>query len=251
MTMKCTICSHSKRLQIDREIIEGGNLSKIARKYKVSYNAIYYHSNNHLTRQLIQAYATKETNENFDLLGRIDKIVTRTEKIFHRNFDEGKDGVALKALDSQRNTFELLAKISYTLHQVKLAEIECMTIDKQENTKHQEFANKMDVLNMPEMEMLNKLVKKVENSDAKTIIIPEPSDNIRGEADVILNKVPKQSRTKPKVEKSIKPKRIRTQQPEDENLKVKPIPPVDLDPKKHKDDDDNENTFNKGLFSDF
>ena len=48
----------------------------------------------------------------------------RNMVIFHRNFDEKKDVLALKALAEQRSILELLAKISHTLHQNKITELE-------------------------------------------------------------------------------------------------------------------------------
>lgn len=60
---------------------------------------------------------------------RVDKLLGRVEKIFRRNYRKGKDMVALKALSEERNTIELLAKVSFALHQNQLAEVE------QENRK--------------------------------------------------------------------------------------------------------------------
>jgi len=83
--MTCKICSNPKRLQIDREIVSGGNLSSIAKKYSIPYNSLYNHAQSHISRQLVQAYRKKELEHNMDLLQRIDQIVARAEDIFHRN----------------------------------------------------------------------------------------------------------------------------------------------------------------------
>ena len=36
MPMACVICNHGKRLEIDREIIQGKSMAGISRKYNVS-----------------------------------------------------------------------------------------------------------------------------------------------------------------------------------------------------------------------
>jgi len=122
MANKCIVCSDLRRVKIDRAIVEQGNLAKIAETFDISYNSLYQHSKNHVSRQMSQAISTLQAEQSFDLVTRIDSIVNRCEDIFNRNYEAGLDLVALKSLDSQRATLELLAKISYNLSQSKQAE---------------------------------------------------------------------------------------------------------------------------------
>ncbi len=68
MTQVCQICSHSKRLELDRSIVQGGNLSKIAKKFDVPYQSLYRHTQEHVSRQLAQAWAKKELMASMDIL---------------------------------------------------------------------------------------------------------------------------------------------------------------------------------------
>lgn len=178
--MKCLICSDSRRLEIDREIVSSGNIAKIAKQFGVSYSSLYAHSLSHVTRQLATALEKRDTEESFNLLGRIDTIIQRAESIFHRNFEKGSDVTALKALDSQRSTIELLAKISYSLHQAKLAEMEMLNhnSDGDHEEREQEFQESLSILTIPELELLQKLQTKISTQDSKMIIIPEQPDPV-------------------------------------------------------------------------
>ncbi len=129
MAMTCQVCNNSHRLEIDRQLVQGISCQKIAKQYGVDSQAVWRHKENHLSRQLTKAWETKEAMENMDLLSRIDKLLSRTEKIFKRNFAREKDALALKALSEQRSTFELIAKISYALHQAKVAELEAAKME--------------------------------------------------------------------------------------------------------------------------
>lgn len=124
MGLSCSVCNHSKRLEIDREIAQGKSYSGIARSYGLHNEAVRRHAENHLSRQLRQAYELKEREHGMDLLNRIDEILNKAESIFQRNYDKGKDKIALQALSEQRNTIELLAKVSYYLHEAKRLEAE-------------------------------------------------------------------------------------------------------------------------------
>lgn len=173
--MKCSICCHPNRLAIDREIVKNGNLSAIAKNFGVGYNSLYAHSKDHVSRQLTQAFEKKALEENFDLLGKIDRIITRAEDIFQRNYKNKHDVTALKALDSQRNTIELLAKISYSLHQAKVAEIELKRMEQgdDEQDELEDYQQKLSILTMDELKLYQQLVNKIETGNKSILVIPE------------------------------------------------------------------------------
>jgi len=226
MTMQCKICSHSKRLEIDREVVRSGNLAKIAKEFGLPYSSLYAHAQNHVTRQLATAWEKKEMEESFDLLNRIDSIISRTEKIFKRNFDAQKDSLALKALDSQRNTIELLAKISYSLHQAKLAEVELMREQSGESqTALQEEQNeRLRILTTPELEMLERLTRKVSMQSSEIIIPEKPRNAPLSISDDI--DIPQKMKRGAKVSKTASPRSI-----EDEfnsDLVVRTISPREI-----------------------
>lgn len=124
MTQVCKICCDSNKLSIDRQIVQGANLAKLAKDYNVPYGSLYNHAQEHLSRQLTQAYQKRDALENLNLLGEIEDVLSKAKQIFDRNFAKGKDLVALKALGETRNSLELLAKIASFLHQSRAMELQ-------------------------------------------------------------------------------------------------------------------------------
>jgi hypothetical protein len=192
--MTCKICNHPNRLEIDREVVKGLSLAAIARKFDVNYNGLSNHANNHIARQLAQVWEKRALEEKTNMLERIEQIVDRAEDIFNRNYKAKKDSLALKALDSQRNTFDLLLKISTALHQAKLVELE---IKRQESgiaeaeSKNAITAENLKVLNPTEQNLLKQLLLKVVRRDADMKIVPRtptefPRPRRRTEVDPIV-----------------------------------------------------------------
>lgn len=174
MPRSCQVCNHPKRLQIDREIIDGKSKSGIASGYGVPAHSLSYHAEHHLSRQLTQAYEKKGLAESMDLLSRIDKILSRAEKIFTRNYEKnnmGGDTLALKALGEQRSTIELLAKISAYLHQARLAELE----NNQNHFQQEQQALRqegMARLSFDELEVLLYLQRRMQGEEVPDADIP-------------------------------------------------------------------------------
>lgn len=173
MQERCHVCQSSHRLQIDRALVQGRSKASISREFGISEQSLTNHEKKHLSHQLATAWEKKEMDENFSLLGRIDKILVRAEKIYKRNYEQGKDGTALKALSEQRSTIELLARISAYLHQTKLLELE-MERERQRHMGGLLDEDKLDVLTAAEFDMLERLAIKVENQSSEIIIEDEP-----------------------------------------------------------------------------
>ena len=168
----CEICSNENRNDIDKELLDGRTMASVSRKYGVSESSLCFHKNhNHISKRLEKSYALRQQDENFDLLNRIEKIIKDAEIIFKRNFDKHKDRIALKALDSQRATFDLLAKISYAHHQAKLIELEIL--QQSNNDRNNEvaentakaFVDSLEILSDDEMTVWEKLYNKILSQD--------------------------------------------------------------------------------------
>jgi transcriptional regulator with XRE-family HTH domain len=160
----CSICNCRDRLQIDREVVEGHSYEAIARRFGVSSGSISNHARVHLSRQLVAAYEKKELTEGLDLLSRIDKILSRAEAIFERNFKKHHDVTALKALGEQRQTIDMLARIAQYLHEARAAELQSKQSD--DEARHegelQEFASLIcDRLTPAELDLFEKLSAKI------------------------------------------------------------------------------------------
>jgi hypothetical protein len=175
MPQVCQICNHPERLAIDREIVAGKSKTFIAKKFLVSLGSVVHHGEKHLSRQLCQAHQKRDLAESMDLLSRIDSIIDRAESIFKRSYERKSlagDEVALKALNSQRSTLELLVRISEFLHQARLAEL-------QNNQEHfqseheRQYAEGLKLLTTEELQVLTYLQMKMTGEDIPDSLIPD------------------------------------------------------------------------------
>ena len=211
MTMVCQVCNHPKRLEIDRELVQGKSHQKIAKQFGVDAQAVWRHSRNHLSYQLSKAYETKELGESMDLLARIDQIINRAEQIFQRNYDKESlsgDTLALKALSEQRSTIELLARISAFLHESRAMELQRSqgSYEERRKAEEQEYIEKvLDRLNPAEADLWCSLLEKIHGSRDDQIVPyektvwPDDSDAIifNEDDEPVPPSKPKRKRIKP------------------------------------------------------
>jgi hypothetical protein len=174
MATPCSICIHEKKLDIDRAIVRGGSIASVARNFCVSPQALWHHSKNHISKNLVKAMEKQDMANSLDLMTTIDTMLKRSEAILERNFRDGNDVTALKALDSKRNIIDLLAKISYQLHQAKLAEVELARLQAEpdESETIEKQTKELRVFNTTELEMYFKLLNKLVTQDHSIEVIP-------------------------------------------------------------------------------
>ena len=158
-------------------MVSGQVVLHLAKKYGVNEWAMYNHRNNHMSRQLIKAYEIKEQEHGLNLLERIDKIISRAERIFRRNYAAKRDGTALKALDSQRATFELLCKISAHLHAVRAQEQE-QNILEEEHHAEQDAAKALQILTNDELLVYRNIITKLQTKDKNMNCLEAVSANL-------------------------------------------------------------------------
>lgn len=124
MSRVCQVCNNSQRLDIDRELVQGKIISKLALEYKVPAHSLRYHQEHHLSRQLVQCRERKDILENILNLERLERAMVKVESILDRNYESGQDMIALAANRELRGVFETLARISDALLEVKRLEFE-------------------------------------------------------------------------------------------------------------------------------
>ena len=233
MTQKCQVCDHPNVKEIERQIVSGKNLSKLSKDYKVSYNSMYNHSQHHVTRQMATAQAQKQMSESMHLLERIDDLIGRTENIFQRNYDKKKDGMALKAIAEQRQTFELLCKISAYMHEHKRMELEEKQLqygDKEEQEQEKNvqalFDEAEQKLNKLEQELFFSLLSKV--LDEEDFAVEKTTEQIINQ---FVEFKPKKLDTAPfevqdyeVYKKERKRKRVRKEQEQEKEQEKEPTP---------------------------
>lgn len=142
----CSICSHSKRLDIDRQIARGQSLTAVCRAFQVSRDALANHRDKHLSRQLSQAIRRQQALDSIDILGDLDGLIKRTRSILDMAEDRKKFNVALSALRELRGFYELLAKIAAYLHESQAAEREQEGIERDEELRQEQERQAAELL---------------------------------------------------------------------------------------------------------
>ena len=160
MGQACQVCNHPKRVEIDRELIQGKSVASLARRCGVSEAALYNHRDNHITRQLATAMAQKKLHQSMDLIGDIDELLRRTKRIMNKAEEKDNLTLELRAIAEARSSYELLSKIALTLHQIRVLELE-----QERQQQKQENTVDLSILNDRELAMFERLVRKINKGD--------------------------------------------------------------------------------------
>jgi len=170
--MKCKICSHPNKLQLEKQYIQGIAVAKIARENGLSENSTRNHMQNHISRQMMTSSKTQQVVASMELLTDIEELVNRTKTILAHAEDKKQYGLALGAIREVRGSYELLAKISWALHQARLSELEIERAKQREPDPEQaKVLNEMlDVLSPDEYDLYSQLNAKMLNKDPDIVI---------------------------------------------------------------------------------
>ena len=79
--LRCTICNHPARPQIDLAIATGLSKRAIAQRFSVSHDAVWRHAQAHLTAEMRAALATKLLQREGDMrrIGFVTATLSRTQ----------------------------------------------------------------------------------------------------------------------------------------------------------------------------
>ncbi len=119
MAMRCTVCSHEKKRQIDRAIVKSIAHTKIAKTYGVSNQSVRNHAMNHLSKKLLQSEETKELLHSSTLLKEMQELVETAKRILARAESNGHSMISLAAIKELRQIFEFWTKIRLYLQENK------------------------------------------------------------------------------------------------------------------------------------
>ncbi len=112
MPRSCTVCSHHKREEIDRALVEGVAAAEISGRYRtLGERAVRRHRSNHLPAKLVMAEKAAEVAEADDLLEQVGDLQRRALAILDRAEEAGALRTALSAIREARGNLELLAKL--------------------------------------------------------------------------------------------------------------------------------------------
>lgn len=111
MAQECSICTHSRRAEIDQAIARGDAHRAIAREFGVSRHALDRHKKNgHIAQQIAKAAEAKEIAQAETLIDEVTALKARALTILDNAETEGTREACL-ALREVRGIIELLAKV--------------------------------------------------------------------------------------------------------------------------------------------
>lgn len=167
MAQICQVCNHSKRLEIDRQLVQGISHTKIAQDYGVSMWSVRAHAENHLSRQLVKSVELKQAMQNAGLVNEIESLLNKSKSILNKAEADGKLNLALNAIRETRGTLELMAKICATIYQIQAQELQAQQGIDDDATRTQEGLEK---LSDAELNMLMALTEKMRGERKDDVI---------------------------------------------------------------------------------
>src|SRR5215218_11398163 len=113
MPRTCTVCSHVRRDEIERELVNRTSTYRdIARQYSVSKDAVSRHvASGHIAERLKKAKDEEDVRAALDVLGQLKAINTACFSVLKNARKSSEPEVVLKAVDRIQRQLELQAKL--------------------------------------------------------------------------------------------------------------------------------------------
>ncbi len=124
---RCQVCVHENVKEINKSIVKGADLAKLAREFSTSYNAMYRHSKEHISRQLATGAEIALKNTGVNVMNELDDLMSETRQILQKAIERDHSGLALKAVQQLRGNLTLISQIQFAI-----AQQQSNTLDQQE-----------------------------------------------------------------------------------------------------------------------
>jgi hypothetical protein len=158
MPMVCSICSDSRRVKIDREIVRGRSVNSIATEYGFSPSSLGRHKAKCISRQLLKSHEMRELVNLDTLMGDVVMMRERCLDILERAKAKGWMNTELRALGEIRATYEFLGKLAIDLRRLENEE--------QQTQRSQEVQTLQENLSRDELELLQYMIQKANGQTA-------------------------------------------------------------------------------------
>lgn len=112
---RCQVCVNEDVKEINKRIVRGENLAKMAQEYNLSYDSLYRHSREHVPRQLATGAEIALKNTGVNLMNELSHLMDESKKILKEARGKKHNGLALKAIAQIRGNLSLLAAIKNEL----------------------------------------------------------------------------------------------------------------------------------------
>ena len=111
MARRCTVCNHSQREEIDRQLVCGESYRKIADQFSLSFGSIARHKESHIPDALVKAQDAGEAAQGDTLLAQVKALQSEAQDILGEARAAGDLKTALLGIGKARDCLELLFKV--------------------------------------------------------------------------------------------------------------------------------------------
>ncbi len=118
MSRKCKACSHKKRKEIDRDLVDSVPYRTITKKYDITRQSLIRHKDNHLPAELVKAKEVKEVIQAGDLLDRLVGLQLEARDILDKVKKSESYTTALAAIRELSRLMEIEAKVTGEIKEV-------------------------------------------------------------------------------------------------------------------------------------
>lgn len=110
MPRRCTICTHPRREEIDRALVEGEAFRNIAQHFGVSPYSLHRHRT-HIQDAIQQASAARAVEVGVSVLDRIRELNREARSLLEEARSKGRYAAAVQAIGAATRLLELEAKL--------------------------------------------------------------------------------------------------------------------------------------------
>ncbi len=117
MPRVCSVCTHERRGEIERNLVEGATVRSIASKYGLSASAVDRHQQSHIAERVTKASAARARFTADSLVDRLESLREQTETVLAaangalKQWDPASAGIALRAIQRLEKQVELVARV--------------------------------------------------------------------------------------------------------------------------------------------
>jgi len=110
LAIKCKVCRHPKRDEIDRDLLSGHPLKSVAVKYGIPYSALGRHRRLHLSKHLFEAMQRFDEKRGIKLVDMVAALVKKADELLSKAEKKKDLRVALLGLRELRGSLELFGR---------------------------------------------------------------------------------------------------------------------------------------------
>jgi hypothetical protein len=111
MAQTCTICTHARRVDINRSLVDGSPVRELAKRFGVSKSALQRHKDDHLSKVILGNAEARKKLEGLSVVERAEQLYEQTQGILEAATAANEPGLALKAIQRLERQLELVGRL--------------------------------------------------------------------------------------------------------------------------------------------